>query len=297
MIQYKELSLSDKNIISSYTLHSTEMNCDFSFSNLFTWRFIYNTCYAIVHDFLVLKFWDGDRIIYIFPIGKGEITPVLDKMFADAAEEKQPLRFYGLSETKKEELERLCPGKFIFKLSRDRADYIYLRTDLVELTGKKYQPKRNHINKFKIEHPDWTYTPITPGEIEDCLEMERRWCITNRCHEQEGLGNERRSLIAGLHHFEELGLMGGMLHANGEIVAFTFGMPINATTFGVHVEKADSEVQGAYAVINQEFANRIPEQYMYVNREEDLGIEGLRKAKLSYKPTIILDKYQASVKE
>lgn len=296
MIQYKELSLADKDIISSYTLNNIEMNCDFSFSNLFTWRFIYNTCYAIVDEFLILKFWDGDRVIYIFPIGNGELRPVLDKLFADAAEEKQPLRFYGLSDIKKEELEQLCPGKFTFKPSRDRADYIYLRTDLVELTGKKYQPKRNHINKFKIEHPDWVYTPITPGEIQECLEMERRWCITNRCNEQEGLGNERRSLIAGLHHFEELGLIGGMLHANGEIVAFTFGMPINATTFGVHVEKADSDVQGAYAVINQEFAKQIPSQYMYVNREEDLGIEGLRKAKLSYQPTIILDKYQACMK-
>ncbi len=297
MIQYKEISLEDKDIISSYTLNNTEMNCDFSFSNLFTWRFIYNTCFAVIDDFLVLKFWDGDRIIYILPIGNGEMKNVVDKLFADAAEEKQPLRFYGLSETKKNELELLYPDKFNFIPSRDRADYIYLRTDLVELTGKKYQSKRNHINKFKIEYPDWVYTPITPGEIQECLEMERRWCITNRCNEQVGLGNERHSLIAGLHHFEELGLIGGMLHVKDEIVAFTFGMPINATTFGVHVEKADSEVQGAYAVINQEFAKQIPSQYIYVNREEDLGLEGLRKAKLSYKPCILLEKYQACMKE
>lgn len=129
------------------------------------------------------------------------------------------------------------------------------------------------------------------------LELEAKWCKANDCDQQEGTGNERRALIYALNHFEELGLTGGILHVNGQIVAFTFGMPINKETFGVHVEKADTSIDGAYAMINYEFANHIPEQYIYINREEDLGIEGLRKAKLSYHPETILEKYMACLKE
>ena len=104
-------------------------------------------------------------------------------------------------------------------------------------------------------------------------------------------------VIYALHNFDALGLTGGILHVEDKIAAFTFGMPINQNTFGVHVEKADTNIDGAYAMINYEFANHIPEQYIYINREEDLGIEGLRKAKLSYQPAIILEKYMACLKE
>jgi hypothetical protein len=108
---------------------------------------------------------------------------------------------------------------------------------------------------------------------------------------------ERKALTYALRHFEELGLQGGMLRVEGKIVAFTYGMPINYDTFGVHVEKADTTFDGSYAMINYEFANHIPEQYIYLNREEDLGIEGLRKAKLSYHPVLRLEKFMAHLKE
>ena len=127
--------------------------------------------------------------------------------------------------------------------------------------------------------------------------MEAEGCKVNNCDQHEGTGNERRALIYALHNFDALGLTGGILHVEGKIAAFTFGMPINQDTFGVHVEKADTRIDGAYAMINYEFANHIPEQYIYINREEDLGIEGLRKAKLSYQPAIILEKYIACLKE
>ena len=165
------------------------------------------------------------------------------------------------------------------------------------MKGKKFQAKRNHINRFRNTYPDYEYTPITPDRIQECLDLEAEWCKVNNCDQQEGTGNERRALIYALHNFEALGLTGGILHVNGKFVAFTFGMPINHETFGVHVEKADTSIDGAYAMINYEFANRIPEQYIYINREEDLGIEGLRKAKLSYQPVTILEKYMACLKD
>ena len=196
-----------------------------------------------------------------------------------------------------DELEELMPGQFTFTADRDYADYLYLRTDLATLAGKKLQPKRNHVNKFKRTYPDYQYTPITPDRIGECLDLEAEWCLANNCQQHEGTGNERRALTYALDHFEELGLTGGILHVGGRIAAFTFGMPINRDTFGVHVEKADTSIEGAYAMINYEFANHVPPQYVYLNREEDLGIEGLRKAKLSYQPAIILQKYSACLKQ
>lgn len=187
-------------------------------------------------------------------------------------------------------------GKFQFTADRDYADYLYLRTDLATLAGKKFQSKRNHVNKFKRTY-NYEYTPITPDRIQECLDLEAEWCKANNCDQHEGTGNERRALVYALHNFEELGLTGGILHVDGKIAAFTFGMPINQDTFGVHVEKADTSINGAYAMINYEFANHIPEQYVYLNREEDLGIEGLRKAKLSYQPAIIMEKYVACLRD
>ena len=167
---------------------------------------------------------------------------------------------------------------------------------MATLAGKKLQAKRNHVNKFKRTY-NYEYRPITSGHIQECLELEAEWCKANNCDQREGTGNERQALVYALHHFEELGLTGGILYVEEHIAAFTFGMPINRDTFGIHVEKADTRIDGAYAMINYEFANHIPEQYTYLNREEDLGIEGLRKAKLSYQPALILEKYVACLKE
>lgn len=293
MIDFKDITLADKDLITSYTMNSSRRNCDLSFSNLCSWRFLYNTKFAIVDNFLVFKFWAEDKLAYMMPVGTGNPKDVLQKLINDATEENQPFCILGVCTGMRNELEYTMPEQFQFTADRDYADYIYLRSDLATLKGKKFQAKRNHINRFRNSYPNYEYTPITPDRIKECMELEAEWCKVNNCDQQEGTGNERRALIYALHNFEALGLTGGILHVDGKIVAFTFGMPINKDTFGVHVEKADTSIDGAYAMINYEFSSRIPEQYTYINREEDLGIEGLRKAKLSYQPTIILEKYMA----
>lgn len=297
MITFKDITLQDKETLTTYTLNSCRRNCDLSFSNLCSWRFLYDTQFAIVDGFLVFKFWAGGELAYMMPVGAGNLSPVLKELVEDAHREAHPFCMLGVCSCMREELEAILPGQFAFTTDRDYADYIYLRSDLSTLKGKKFQSKRNHINKFRNTYPNHQYTPITPNRIQECLDLEAEWCKVNHCDQQEGTGNERRALIYALHHFEELGLTGGILHVDGKIVAFTFGMPINQDTFGVHVEKADTSIDGAYAVINYEFANHIPEQYTYINREEDLGLEGLRKAKLSYQPEIILEKYMVCLQE
>lgn len=296
MIPFKDIELKDKELITSYTLNSMRQNCDLSFSNLCSWRFLYDTKFAVMDGFLLLKFRAGGRNVYMMPIGSGDLKQVLDALMDDARQEGQPFCLLGICTGMCRELEELMPGKFLFTADRDYADYLYLRTDLATLSGKRFQPKRNHVNKFKRTY-SYEYTPITPDRIQECMELETEWCKANNCDQHEGTGNERRALTYALRHFEELGLTGGILHVEGRIAAFTFGMPISHDTFGVHVEKADTTIEGAYAMINYEFANHVPPQYIYLNREEDLGIEGLRKAKLSYQPAVILEKYMACLKE
>lgn len=297
MITFKDITIRDKDTITQYTMNSCRRNCDLSFSNLCSWRFLYNTQFAIVDGFLVFKFWAAGELAYMMPVGEGDLKKVLGELIEDARKEGGPFCMLGVCSCMCEDLEAIMPGQFTFTADRDYADYIYLRSDLATLKGKKFQSKRNHINKFRNTYPDYEYLPITPERISECLQLEAEWCKANDCDQQEGTGNERRALIYALEHFEELGLTGGLLRVDGKIVAFTFGMPINKETFGVSVEKADTNIDGAYAMINYEFANHIPGQYIYINREEDLGIEGLRKAKLSYQPVTILEKYMACLKE
>ena len=296
MIKCKYITLEDKEAITSITMNSERKNCDLSFSNLCSWRFMYDTKFAIVDGFLLFKFHMNNELAYMMPVGEGDLKKILEAIIDDATSEGKYFLMYGVCNNMKDEIEKLMPGKFDFSSNRDYVDYIYLRTDLAELKGKKFQPKRNHANKFYKTYTDYEYVPITADRISECLRLEEEWCKANDCGQQNGLGNERKSLTYALNHFDELGLTGGILYVNGRIAAFTFGMPINHETFGVHVEKADTLIEGAYNIINQEFAKHIPEQFVYLNREEDLGIEGLRKAKLSYQPTILLEKNIARLK-
>jgi hypothetical protein len=257
---------------------------------------MYNTKFAVIDNFLVFKFWLHGRVSYMMPVGQGDPEKeLIEKLIEDSQLEGEPLRLMGVCQGMKKRLNDILPGKFEFTTNRDYSDYIYLRSDLATLTGKKFQSKRNHINRFKKEYT-YKYVPITPDRVQECLYLEAEWCKANDCDKQDGTGNERQAIVFALEHFEELGLSGGILYANDKIVAFTFGMPINKETFGVHVEKADTTVDCAYAMINFEFANHIPETFTYINREEDLGIEGLRKAKLSYQPETILEKFVAHYK-
>lgn len=294
-LPFKPITLEDKAIITSFTLPSDYRNCDFSFANMCSWRFLYDSEYAIAEGFLLIRFWieDKSRVAYMMPVGRGDLGRALELLEADSLAAGHPLCMLGITPDAKEELEQALPGDFFYIPERDYFDYIYLRENLALLKGKKYQSKRNHINNFKKQYV-YEYVPITPDIVPECLELECKWYRANRTEEDaEELTDERRSLTYALHHFDALGLTGGAICVDGSLVAFTFGGPINHNTFGVHVEKADTNYDGAYTLINQEFAAHLPETFTYVNREEDLGIEGLRRAKLSYNPIILLEKSAA----
>ncbi len=294
-IPFKPITIEDKALILSYTIPSNYLNCDLSFSNICSWHFLYDTEFAVVNDNLLIRFWieNRKRVAYMMPLGKGDITESLRLLEEDSLRQGHALCLLGITPDAKAILDQLKPGAFLYIPERDYFDYIYLREELATLKGKKFQSKRNHINNFNKKY-NYKYVPLTEDLVPECLELECKWYRANlKEGEEEALTFERRSMIYALENFRELDLTGGGLCVEGQIAAFTFGSPINHNTFGVHVEKADVNYEGAYAVINKEFASRIPEQYLYVNREEDLGIPGLRQAKLSYNPVILLEKSAA----
>ena len=291
MIPFKDIELKDKDLITSFTLNSPRRNCDLSFSNLCSWRFLYNTKFAIMDGFLLLKFWADGELVYMMPIGNGDLNKVLDALIEDANQEGEPFCLLGICAGMCSELETFMPGRFHFTADRDYADYVYLRSDLATLSGKKFQAKRNHINKFKSLFEDrWSYESMTKDNLEECFQMALKWRTENDCEDDDEKRGERCVALNSLRLFEELHLTGGVLRIDGKVVAFTIGEPICEDTYVVHIEKAYADVQGAYTMINQQFVEHECMNYKYVNREDDTGAEGLRKAKLSYRPAFMVEK-------
>ncbi len=192
----------------------------------------------------------------------------------------------------KQTLEELFPNTFAFSYNRDYSDYIYLVEDLMYLKGKKFHGKRNHINQF-LKNNEFTYEPMTPENIPECREMNEKWKEQNDSGDSRSLETELRAVDMAFRYFEKFGFVGGLIRIRGEVAAFTIGERLNSDTFVSHIEKAYHDIQGLYPMINQQFALNCMEGYKYVNREEDMGVEGLRKAKLSYNPVIILEKNEA----
>ena len=173
--------------------------------------------------------------------------------------------------------------------ARDSFDYIYLTTDLAELSGKKYHSKRNHISAFSKKY-DWHYEEITPENAEKIMNCAKEWYSQNAERLDRFALCEQEGIDTVLQNLKNLEVTGGAIFIGEKAVAFTLGTPINENIFDIFAEKALPEFSGAYAVINNEFAKRLT-AYKYLNREDDMGLEGLRKAKLSYRPNVILEKY------
>ena len=186
-------------------------------------------------------------------------------------------------------LQEAFTGKFTYEYDDALYDYIYLVEKMSTLSGKKYHGKRNHITNFKKNYPDWKFEVISKDNIPDCIATHKRWI--DEKGENEDYDIEFNALKTAFDSYDELGWCGGLIRAGGEVVAFCVGEPqANGKCFVTHFEKASASIHGAYPIINQEFTKNCLGDYTYVNREEDLGIEGLRKAKMSYNPEIILEK-------
>ena len=294
-IPFRPVTAADADLLRSFTMEGRCMNCDLNVANICSWQFLYHTEWAVVDGFLVLRFVESGHVTYMKPIGKGDLRPVLHRLMADARSLGDTLRVACVCPCAQALMDESMPGAFTYAVNRDKSDYLYLRDKLVTLTGKKLQPKRNHISKFKRLYPDYEYRPLTEAMAADCIRLGEEWCQTNDSGMLRAMQAEQSMIRYALSHMDALHIVGGTLWVEGKMVAFTFGSRINGEAFDVCVEKADTSYEGAYAMINNEFVSRLPEDIVYINREEDLGLEGLRKAKLSYYPDLILDKMVATL--
>ncbi|MBD8348928.1 DUF2156 domain-containing protein [Dysgonomonas sp. HGC4] len=290
MIHFKQIELSDKPQIDACLDGNTFRACDFSFTNMFAWNAKFKTLYDIQHKTLFLKFLETDgKIYYMMPIGPMPINEAIQMLQADAKASNIPFQMKGITVEMWEMINKKMPNQFQHVHERNNDEYIYLSSKLISLSGKKLQSKRNHINRFKLDNPDWQYFPITSKkELNECAAMLDEWENIKE-DKNRSLQYDYIATRLMLEHFDYLQLTGGAIRVNGKIIAFTIGEKLTEDTFVVHVEKAFGEIHGAYTIINQQFIEHEASKFKYINREEDMGLESLRKAKLSYQPDILLE--------
>lgn len=295
MIDFQEPTLADKPKADAVFHAGAYRGNDYCFGNIFIWRRRFKPAVAFAGGSLLVRFLLGGRPAYLYPAG-GDIPTAVRALSADAAECGSRLRLAAVSKDMAHELEKIFPGAFEWTSNRSEADYIYRTSDLSDLAGRKYHSKRTHITHFK-EMGDWSYEAISPQNLPECRAMNEEWFRQNEEAGDKSLKFEYAAIQETFDHYEELGFSGGMLRMGERVVAYTIGEPLCHDTFVVHFEKAFGNVDGAYPVINNEFVTHSCQKFEYVNREEDLGDEGLRRAKLSYQPVLLQDRGLAVLRE
>ena len=297
MLNFKPITLEARRDLLPFLGKEHHSACYQSFATMYLWSGIYQTRYCLTGEWLFTK--SGREDGYGFPYGDGDLKEGITLLRQDAEENGKELWFFGLLPTEKAWLEANYPGEFTYTASRDDAEYIYEADKLMTYAGKKLHGKRNHVNKFKALHGDnWSYETITEDNLEECFQMALKWRNLNGCEDDEEKNSEMCVTLNSLRLYKELNLIGGLLRVGDEIVAFTIGEAVNDDTFVVHIEKAYVDIEGAYTMINQQFVeHEIAGKYKYTNREDDVGEEGLRKAKLSYKPVFMVEKGVVTLKE
>ncbi len=296
MLEFKLITPEDKEIFDSFYKYKTIKNCETAFANLCAYSFALHGEYAIIDNTLITRvhFKLNQEICYHCPTGKGDKVKIINQLIDDSKEKGFTMKM--MIDCEEVFKENFC-SRFTCEHKREYFDYIYLRESLATLSGKKLQAKRNHVNKFTKTY-EYEYIKIDSSNIHLCVDFAERWLVENSKTNPENLNGYHEELIvikyfAG--HFNDLGLIAGAILVEGKMVAFTLGSKVNNETFCTHIEKANKDYDGAYSVINKEFANHLPEEFIYINREEDLGLEGLRKAKLSYNPIELITKTVATL--
>ena len=296
MVNFKKVTLEDKSWVEKCMKSAGFRGSEFTFSNLFNWQEGYELTIAQYEKFLLIKSGNGEEISYMYPIGEGDIASAVDVLKNDAERQKIAFSMYGIPADRIEEVQNLLGEGYTVEPVRDNFDYIYTRESLATLAGKKLHAKRNHINKFLSLYPDWSVETITAENIDDAWKMNAEWCSRQECV-SHSLRKESCAVQNAFENYFELGLTGALLRVNGNVVAYTMGNEVTEDTFVVHIEKAFTDIEGAYTMINREFVKMLPEKYLYINREDDVGDLGLRKAKESYRPAMMYERYNAVPKD
>ena len=284
ILHFHPLTLFDREAMQAVTLNSGRRNCNYTFANLVGWRFWFCTEVCVLDNTVVLRYtFEGERA-YMVCTADGIPLELIEALLNDS---QGKLTLIGLEDSQTEQFSIFnSPFSISIEPIRNQYDYIYRRTNLATLHGGHLNAKRYHIHRFRAEHPDFEYRPLTPELFDECRQLTAIW--QEEKDESKTITAEHRVMETVFAHWGALDMIGGSIYVNGRMVAFTYGAAVTTDTLDVCVEKADRNVEGAFAIINQQFAEHLPEQYIYLNREEDMGIPGLRQAKLSYHPEILL---------
>ena len=298
MIPFARLRLSQKEVYDQILFSCPPRGCEYSFANLYLWG---RQEVAFLGDCVVFFSHFFGKSVYPYPIGTGDRRKAIEAVMADAKERGIPCRISCMTQAEAQELEGWFPGKFLFRPNRDGVDYVYAIDDLADLKGRKFQKKRNHVNRFRQDHPDCVSVPLDSENLEAARNMVEQWYQVRLAEDPHGeYMLEQVALDRALRRYDALKMDGIMLVDGGEVLAVTMGSRMSPDTMDIHFEKAREDVDGAYAAVNCEFARYLRMKYpelKYLNREDDMGLEGLRKAKLSYQPHHFEEKYYACLME
>ena len=298
MIPFHRACLEDKAPYESILMNCPERGCEYSFANLFLWgrqeiAFVENCVVFFSHFF--------GRSVYPYPLGTGDKKAALEAILADSRQRGIPCRITGMTEADRQELEDLFPDRFSIRPARDSFDYVYTVDALADLKGKKLQKKRNHVNRFRTEHPEYRVEPICCENVARIQHMVNDWYVSRKLSDPEGdYFLESLAMAKAFRHYDALNMEGIALLEGDRVLAVTMGSIMAPDMMDVHFEKAVEDVPGAYNTVNAEFARHIRLKFpevRFLNREDDMGLEGLRTAKLSYLPDHMIEKYQACLME
>lgn len=289
------VSLDDKKWINDILSEVDFYTCEYPFGNVFSYGAKMEIRVGNIEGCLVSKCVYNDYVMYCCPIGKGDMKKAVEFILDDAEKDGRDFEIFAISPDSAEFISKNFSDKLNISLERDTFDYIYNSEDLINLSGKKYQPKRNHISYF-MKNNNWSYERLSAENIPECYEMSKLWLENSLEEYREELEGELKIIKRVFDNYDKLDYVGGLLRVDGRVVAYTMGEPASKDVFCVHIEKAFSDIRGAYPMINQQFVKNELSSYRYINREDDTGAENLRKAKLSYYPAILAEKYEAKLK-
>ncbi len=295
MIPFKNVTLCDKPWVDELVRAENSPSADFNFGNIFIWDRRYKQLIARCGDRMLTKLRYDGRPAFVFPVGSGPLRPAIEALRDFAAAKGYPFCLRGITETQRALLEAEYPGRFRYCEDVDNADYIYLAEKLATYAGKALHGKKNHCNRFEAEN-NWDFVPITRELIPGCLDMLVVWNEENAARLDPSVVYEHDAVVRAFAAYERLGLEGGALRIDGRIVGFTLGEMCSTDTFDVHFEKAEGTINGAYPMVCRELTRMLLARHpelVYINREDDMGLEPLRRSKESYKPEFLLKKYTA----
>ena len=285
---FKNLCLEDRDQITLFFHSNPPITSELTFTNLFMWRHHYDFQWCFGADALLLIGQVDDNPPFgLPPVGSHDLTPALSQLLDFLGHHALKPEIHRVPET----LAKQYAGPLFLEVKEDRAnsDYVYRTESLINLSGRKYHRKRNHLKQFRNRY-SYRYQPLNGDWIDACLELEEQWCRLKSCLEHPALLNEERAIHEVLHHYDKLNCQGAAIVVDERVVAFSLGEPLNPDTVVIHVEKANPEFSGSYAVINQEFCQNSWSDFAFMNREQDLGDPGLRQSKLSYYPDHLSNK-------